>query len=279
MLSTRDIRRKIRTVRNIQQICRAMKTVASIRLRRAEVRLANARPYGEKLRQVVASLAGAAPEHPFFAVRPPERLCLVVITADKGLCGAYNGNVMRAALEELVAAGGGSVVTLGRKGRDFFRRRGYAVIDQVVPLGGEPVFLDLLPVADHLGELFAQGALDRVLLVYTRFLSSSRHQVVAETVLPIQAPTPALVARDFIFEPPAPQLLAHLLPRYLRTLVSQAALEASASEHGARVMAMTAASDNAEEVIHDLTRDYHKARQAGITKEITEIVAAAEALA
>ena len=274
MSSIRDIKNKIRAVRNIEQICRAMKTVASIRLRRAEQRLAGSRPYRKRLADLVGRMAAVTQAHPFLQQRPAERTGIVLVTSDRGLCGGYNANAVHAALavggpQELV------VIAVGRKALVQMRRRGYQIVDRAVPLGGEPRAEIMSALADRLGKRFQDGELDRVVLVYSRFLGGTRSQAEAEVLLPVRPSDRHLV--DAIFEPAPPEMLPGLLKRYLRTQVFGAALEASASEHAARVAAMTAATDNSEEMIRDLTLDYNKARQAGITKELTELVGAAEA--
>jgi len=264
-----------------------MKTVAAVRLQRAEVRIAQARPYAEHLRALMMRLAASAPEHPLLPRREVRRWALVLITSDKGLCGGYNVSVIRAAeghLADMAApvAEGGPVVglaTLGRKGRDYFARRGWELLAQVVPLGPEPQQAALVTVADGIAALFGEGTLDRVTVVHSRFLGGTRSRVEAFDLLPVAPPEGEELAADLLFEPEPSRLLEQLLPRYVRTLLYTAALEAAASEHGARVAAMTAATDNAQELIHGLTMDYNRARQAAITREIIEITATAEALA
>lgn len=276
MISTRDIKRKIRTVQNIEQICRAMKTVASIRLQRMEQWLDRSRPYRQGLAGMVKRVAAVTEEHPFLQAREVKRTGLVVVTSDRGLCGGYNANTMRRAL----AAGdpeGTAVIALGRRGERQFRRRGYEILDQIVPLGGEPEASAVWGVADRIGERYRAGELDRVVLVYTGFLGGMRSEVRSEVLLPV---TPKEMAEtDTIFEPAPGELLSGLMRRYLRTELLGAVLQASTSEHAARVAAMTAATDNAGDMIRSLTLGYNKARQASITRELTEIVSAAEATA
>ncbi len=276
MRSTRDIRNKIRTVRNIEQICRAMKTVASIRLRRAEQRLERARPYHEKLVRLVGLVAAVTQEHPFLQPRPVERTGLLLVTSDRGLCGGYNAVVTRQAF---AAAGpaGTLAVAVGRKGLVQLRHRGYEIGDQLVPLGGEPSVAGVYALAERLGARFLDGEIDRLVVVSTRFLGGTRTEARARVVLPVE---PRVVDfADLIFEPEPARMLPALMQRYLQNEILAAVLESSASEHAARVAAMTAATDNAEEMIDRLTLDYNKARQAGITGELIEIVGAAESTA
>jgi F-type H+-transporting ATPase subunit gamma len=270
--STREIRNKIRTVRSIEQICRAMKTVSSIRLRRAEQRLQRSRPYHAKLAELVGLVASVTQEHPFLQPRPVAKTGLVLVTSDRGLCGGYNAAALRQALsvgepEEMLA------LAVGRKGLVHLRRRRYEIIDQLVPLGGEPDLAAVRAFADRTGQRFVDGEIDRLVVVYSRFLGGTRSEVRAEEVLPV-APQEMRVA-DAIFEPQPREMLPGLMKRYLESEILAAVLESSASEHAARVAAMTAASDNAEEMIQHLTLEYNKARQAGITGELIEIVSAA----
>jgi len=276
VISTRDIKSKTRAVRNIEQICRAMKTVASIRLRRAEQRLTQARPYRRRIVDLARRLAAVSQDHPYVRGRPEGKVGLVVVTSDRGLCGAYNAGVIRRALaaakpEKAVA------IAVGRKSQAQMRRLGYEVVDRLVPLGGEPEAAEISALADRLGASYQAGELDRVVVVYAQFLGGTRSEVQAEVVLPVAARESPLA--EAIFEPAPSEMLPGLMSRYLRTEVTAAVLEASTSEHAARVAAMTAATDNAEDMIRELTLQYNKARQAAITKELTEIVSAAEATA
>jgi len=294
MLTARDAKAKIRSVRKIDQICRAMKTVASIRLRRAESRLASARAYQRALAGLVGRLPGAAEGHPFLARREGGPIGLVLVTSDRGLCGGYNAGSIRLALQ----VGGPDrvrVVALGRRGQVQMARRGYPIMDRLVPLGSEPDVYAVRRLADRIGELYLEERFDQVTVVFSRFLGGTRSQVTAEALLPLapaRAAEPGAIAAAGggglpgrspedpglqLLEPPLPHLLPGLVRRYLRGQLVGMVLEASASEHAARVAAMTAATDNAEEMTRDLTLAYNKARQAGITKELTEIVGASEA--
>jgi len=287
MLSTRDIRRKIKTVRSIEQICRAMKTISSMKLRRAEQRILSARPYASGLAEIMQSLRAATGDigldHPLLASRPlagqaSRTLGIIAVSADKGLCGGYNANVIRETISALHSRERAELITVGRKATSFFQRRQWNVRFSLWPLPREVRYQDVRPAADEAAGLFESGEWDAVRLIYTRFLGGTRGRVVSEDLLPISAPAGEGAVSQIIFEPPARQLLSELVPRYLRTIVLTAVLEAVASEHGARVAAMTAATDNAEELIQQLTLDYNKARQAGITKELLDIVGTAEAV-
>ncbi|HOS44751.1 MAG TPA: ATP synthase F1 subunit gamma [Armatimonadota bacterium] len=275
MLSTRDIQRKIRTVRNIQQICRAMKTVASIKLRKAEERILAARPYADALREMVAGLADADYAHPLLAVRAVRRTLIVAVSADKGLAGAYNTNLIRETLAQVRAQPGEvALIPVGRKVADVVRRLDLATEAVINPLGGEPRFRTFAALADQIAQRYTEEQIDRVLLVYSRFGGG----ITTQDLLPLAALDGDGAAGDVMYEPSPAGILEQLLPRYLRTSLYTAVLSAAAAEHAARVAAMSLATDNAEDVIARLTMDYNKSRQASITNELVDIVGAAEAL-
>ncbi|MBI3946008.1 MAG: ATP synthase F1 subunit gamma [Armatimonadetes bacterium] len=287
MATTRDIRRRIRVVGNIQKITSAMEMVAAARLKRAQNRVAAARPYAEKMAEVMGNLSRAAGDlqHPLLEVREPRRMAAVVVTADRGLCGSYNTNVMRRAAELLRAHADLERVVLpvGRKGPGAFRRQGY-MVGATFPLPTRDVSLaDARGITAEVRRLFESGEVDVVYLVYTRFYSALRLQPTVQQLLPLQTPDAAdagaaRASDEYLFEPEPERLLASLLPRYLDVQVFQALLESVASEHGARMAAMRSASDNAGEMIDRLTLSFNRARQAAITREIAEIVGGADAL-
>ena len=275
MLSTRDIQRKIRTVRNIQQICRAMKTVSSIKLRKAEERILAARPYADALRAMVMSLGGESDyQHPLLQVREVIRTGVVAISADKGLAGSFNTNLIRDAANLVKSQSGVRTITIGRKVSDAFRRMGFEVETSLNPLGNSPEFRTIAALADRIGLLYVQGVWDRVDLVFTQFGG----RVTTMQLLPILPPEGEEVNANYIFEPDPAAIIDQLLPRYLRTVLYTSILSSVAAEHAARVAAMSLATDNAEDLISTLTMDYNKSRQASITGELTDIVGAAEAL-
>lgn len=287
MATMRDIRRRIHVVRNIQQITKAMEMVAAARLKRAQSRVAATRPYAEKMAEVMSRLAEAASsiQHPLLEVREPRRMAAVVITADRGLCGSYHTNVVRCACELLRQHANLEQVVLpvGRKGPLAFRRLGYT-LGATFPLPPRDVSLaDARPISVEVRRLFEQGEVDLVYLVYTRFFSALRLQPTVAQLLPLQPPgakeaRATLASEEYLFEPDPERLLSSLLPRYLEEQVFQALLESVASEQGARMTAMRSATDNAGEMIDRLTLSFNRARQAAITKEITEIVSGADAL-
>jgi len=277
MLSTRDIKRKIRSVRSIEQITQAMKTVSSIKLRKAEQRIRAARPYADRLTEMLGALAAGEAEHPFLVARPVARAGVVLISADKGLAGSFNANVIRLAAEQMRKLPQASAVTVGRRGTDAFRRMGMPVQGTLPLLGAEPRSADVAPVADLVGSLFLSGQWDAVHLVYSSFRGGAKVEVVSRQILPVPRPE-GRVGGEMIYEPSMQALLGLLMPRYLRTAIFTAVLDSVASEHASRVTAMTLASENAEEMINNLTLQYNKARQATITRELIDIVGAAEAL-
>ncbi|HXH13889.1 MAG TPA: ATP synthase F1 subunit gamma [Alphaproteobacteria bacterium] len=288
MPSLRDIRRKISSVKKTQQITRAMQMVSAAKLQRAQDRLLTSRPYSNKLAEVISDLAlRANPErHPLLQRRDGPNTLIVVVTADRGLCGAFNSNALRTATTLIGQhpEWHSTLIVVGRKGRDFFRRRPqYAVKSQYVDIFGRQVSFG---VAEEIAkELIAAytaptDAVDQVLLVGNTFVSALRQQPTTQPLLPIPLPPtqPGEVVFDYLYEPSVDGLLGELLPRYVEVLIFRALLETAAAEHAARMTAMRAATDNAGELIRQLTLFYNKTRQAAITKEILEVVSGAEAL-
>lgn len=289
MATPRQIRSRIRVAKNIQQITRAMKMVAAARLRRAQEAVGAARPYAEKMREVLQSLSSGGTEgiqHPLLRrpVGDAKSITVILVTADRGLCGAYNSNVIRKAAELVKPYGPENVkfVCIGKKGAVFFRRRGYTIVgEHGVPTKGVK-FADAQLLARAGRELFEQGATDALFLVYTQFFSAMTQRTRTIQVLPID---PVSVESgttssplDYIFEPDPEVLLESLLPRYVDTQVFQAIIESVASEYGAKMTSMSNATDNAGKMITGYTMSLNRARQATITKEIAEIVGGAEAL-
>lgn len=288
MASLRDIRRKISSVKKTQQITRAMQMVSAAKLQRAQDRLLTSRPYSDKLASVVSDLAlRANPEkHPLLQRREGPNTLVVVVTTDRGLCGAFNSNVLRAVVALLAQhrEWQASLIDVGRKGRDFLRRRPqYRVKNQHVDVFGRQVSFGVAEdIAKELIEAYTApvDAVDRVVLVGNTFVSALRQQPVTSTLLPVPLPPrqPEELVFDYIYEPSVDEVLRELLPRYVETLVFRALLETAAAEHAARMTAMAAATENAGELIRQLTLFYNKTRQAAITKEILEVVSGAEAL-
>ncbi|HEX7128137.1 MAG TPA: ATP synthase F1 subunit gamma [Thermodesulfobacteriota bacterium] len=287
MASLRDIRRRIRSVKNTRQITKAMKVVAASKLRRAQEQIVAARPMAYKLMEVMASLAARIDRdrHPLLAKREIRKVEVVVITGDRGLAGAFNTNILREAdrlLKRESEAGHEPRLNLiGRKGRDYYRRRPYPRDQEVVGVfGGNIDFKVAQQVAKELIEQYADAEYDLLYLVYNEFKNALQQRVVVEQLLPIEpAPVPeGTVAVDYIYEPSADEILDDLLPRYVETELFRALLESQAAELGARMTAMDAATNNASELISSLTLQFNRARQAAITKELMEIIGGAEAL-
>lgn len=283
MANLKQIRQRIKSAKNIQQITRAMKLVAAARLRKATDRVLEARPYSDKLRDIMLSLsrAGELPSHPLMAKREVKKVALLLITAERGLAGSYNTNLLRKASDFLRDVPQDKVLlTVGKKGTIFFSRRGYHVVySHTVPSAGAR-YEDAVDVANKVRELYEAGEVDAVYVCYSKFYSAIRQVPQVVQLLPITAPdtesggpTP-----DYTFEPDAESVLNNLLPRYFMGLVWQALMEATASEHGARMSAMTSATDNAGKMIQGLTLKANRERQTGITTQILEVVSGAEAL-
>jgi F-type H+-transporting ATPase subunit gamma len=289
MANVRDFRTRIRSVKSTQQITRAMKLVAASKLRRAQDRVLAARPYARKMHEVLASLAVRAnPElHPLLAQRPEKRVIAVVITADKGLCGSFNTNILQSARRFLdrLQAEDLQVDMIGRKGRDWLKHRSYRPRRVMVDLFRDLSLREAREVGSDLIERFSQDECDAVYLVYNEFKSAIRQEVVVRPLLPIPRAeleagggAAAVPPEDYIYEPQAAQLFANLLPKYVEVQVYHALLESSAAEHGARMSAMENATRNAGEMIETLTLQMNKIRQSAITNEILEVVSGAEAL-
>jgi F-type H+-transporting ATPase subunit gamma len=283
MSSLKVLRRRIRSVQNAQQITKAMEMVAAAKLRRAQARAESSRPYARKISEMLDNLAGAASEfeHPLFKVREVGRAALVVITSDRGLCGAYNANLMRAAEERLREGRPGAVelVLVGRKGRDHFRRRKVPMLASWTPVPSEASLEFARTLTQDLIGRFVRGEVDRVELLYTHFVSALRRRVAHEVFLPVGAERAAAgPVRDFIFEPDREAIFAELLPRYATARMLAALADALASEFGARMVAMGAARKNAGELLDLLVLQRNRLRQTMITREILDIVGGAEAL-
>lgn len=291
MATMRDIRRRIRAVDNTKQITRAMYMVAAAKLKKSEEQVKASRPYGRKIGEMLSRLAATEVdvEHPLLTVRPhPQRIAYVVFTGDRGLCGSYNASILRFAWESLKRSPGeAAVVAVGRKGRDYFARRGVAIESEYVNLG-EAASLSLSrQLASGLMEGFLAGRMDEVRLIYSEFVSALTQRPVEVRLLPLAGFGTAGEAGgddrgraivEYLYEPSAEVIFQDLLPRFVEIQVYRAFMEAKAAEQGARMTAMKNATDNAEEMIKSLTLEYNRARQAAITKEIVEIVGGAEAL-
>jgi F-type H+-transporting ATPase subunit gamma len=284
MASLKDLRRRIRATKSMQQIFKAMEMVAAAKLRRAQARAKSAAPYAEKITAMLGNLAGAASEldHPLFKAREVKTGALVVITADRGFAGAYNINILRAAEQRLRAEPRGAlqVVVVGRKGRDYLRRRGVAILAAHTDLPGEASLTLARTLTDDLTARYLAGEIDRVEVMYSHFVNALVRRVRTETLLPVGAGAAASDGQDrgTIFEPDAERIFAEILPRYATAKLYAAMADALASEHSARMVAMGSARKNAGELVDSLTLTRNRLRQAAITREIAELVGGAEAL-
>ena len=282
MASQRDIRRRIGAVRNIKQITRAMQFVAASKLKRAQDATLAARPYSEKLDEVLADLAAVlgAEDHPLLAEREGGKRLLVLVTTDRGLAGPLNTNTIRFASREILDHPGDlAVVTVGRKGRDAMRRAGVPMAAHFAGFGDRPAFGDVVPLARLISDDYLDGTYGRVDIIYNRFITTLTQKPELIQLLPIRAndDTEGIPGNQFIFEPSAAAVLEQLLPRYVATRLFQAVLEGRASEESSRMVAMKNATENAEDLIEDLTLSYNKVRQANITREMIEIASGAQA--
>lgn len=284
MPNLRDIRSRIRSVKNTQQLTYAMKLVSATKLRRAQERILSSRPYARRMLQVLNSLATRAnPEHhPLLERRGDLKVELVVITADRGLCGGFNANIVKAAVDFLERRPGGetSLSLVGKKGRDYFRRRKYAIRRETADIFRNVTYAHAAELARELIGGYVSRKLDAIYLAYNEFKSAIQQRVVVEKLLPIEqlslgAPGFPI---DYIYEPAPGELFNQLLPKHVETQVYRALLESAASEQGARMAAMDSATNNAADMIESLTLNMNKVRQAGITKEILEVVSGAGAL-
>jgi F-type H+-transporting ATPase subunit gamma len=278
--SQREIRRRIGSVGNIKQITRAMQFVAASKLKRAQEATLQSRPYSDKLNEVLADVASVldAEHHPLLAAREEGPRLLVLFTTDRGLAGSLNGNTIRFAEREIAGSSGElAIVTVGRKGNLAMRRKRMPIEASFEGFGDRPTFADVLPLARLIGEDFLSGSHTRVDLIHPAFVSTLVQRPVLRRLLPIEAHEDDAVipGRQFIFEPRASAVLEQILPRYVATRLFQAVLELTASEQSARMVAMRNATDNAQDLIDDLTLTYNKVRQANITREMIEIATGA----
>ncbi|NLV17334.1 MAG: F0F1 ATP synthase subunit gamma [Syntrophomonadaceae bacterium] len=288
----RDFKRRIRSVNSTRQITKAMKMVSAAKLRKAQEKAESSRPYTGKLQEILARLVAmsSGAKHPLLEAHDPiKRVTYVVITGDRGLCGGFNTNIIRKANQTImederpVEAG---IVAVGRRGRDFYRKRGYNLQGDFINLGDNLDYSQAQEIGQFIAQLYEEGAADEVYLVFAHFVNAMRQIPTVQKILPVETPEDikaeaeeyARFSPDYIYEPDAEQILVSLLPRYLMSQVYHAMQESKASEQGARMTAMGSATDNASELIDILTLEMNKARQAGITNEILEISSGAEAL-
>lgn len=284
MATLRAVKKRIKTVRSTRRITKAMEMVAAAKLRRAQQRVEQAKPYALKMDEMLSHLAAGATgeiSHPYFEERPVKKTTLVVVTSDRGLAGSFNANVIRKADQWLGQHEGEvEIVTIGKRGNDYYKRRRWPILQFFGDWAGVLNYDKARQITSLLTERFVAGQTDRIVLIYTRFLSMVRYQIVTEQYLPVARPHVDHKAggSEYIFEPSPEEIYAALMPGYATTKMVTALTESFASEHGSRMIAMGAATKNAGEMITSLTLDYNKARQAQITKELLEVVSGAEAL-
>lgn len=285
MASRREIRRRVKSIKNTAQITKAMQMVAASRMRRAQTRVTATRPYAQHIRSIVADVSGrsGAESHPLLVQRPVANVGIVTITPDRGLAGALVTNINRETSRLTRELGHPfSVVAVGRKGRDFATRSRMKLVAEFIKIGDQPGIDAVTPIAREILDDYEAGRVDIVHLIYTEFLSTLRQRPRVVQLLPVMPPEGAEESETsgpWNYEPDNPQaVLSSLLPRYVEFTLYQALLESIASEHSARMIAMSNATDNANELVQELTLLQNKARQAEITKEIAEISGAAEAL-
>ncbi|HBX23478.1 MAG TPA: F0F1 ATP synthase subunit gamma [Desulfotomaculum sp.] len=283
MANIRDLRRRIKSIKNIQQITKAMKAVSAGRMRRAQESVLAARPFAKRVRDVLGRVgsASAGMKHPLLAVREPKKVAFIVVTADRGLCGGFNANVIKKAVLEMKNFSDVEVVTIGRKVRDYCKRRDYIIAKEYVGIGESADAGLARQMAGFVMDKYKAEEYDAVYLVYSQFINVMVQQPVIHKLLPAEPPEgkgdgDKLV--NYIFEPEAEDIMDKLLPMYVENTLFQAMLEAKAGEHSARMTAMDNATSSASDMIESLTLSMNRARQAAITKEISEIVGGAAAL-
>ena len=289
MAGTKEIRSKIKSVQNTRKITKAMEMVAASKMRRAQERMRNARPYAEKIREMVSNLSKASPEYrpAYMATRELKKVGTILVTTDKGLCGGLNTNVLRLIANQVRELQAKNIeieyTAIGSKGLQFLNRSKAKLISQTIQIGDTPHLDVLLGAITAQLEAFEKGEIDAVYLAYTRFVNAMKQEPVLEKLLPLEptvlsADNKSGPSWDYIYEPDAESILNGLLKRYVEAMIYQAVAENMASEQSARMVSMKAASDNAKNVIGELQLDYNKTRQAAITKELSEIVGGAAAV-
>lgn len=279
----REIKRQIKSTQNMKQITKAMEMVAAANLRRAQEAAESARPYSDKMKEVIGSIAAGTKgvKHPMLQVREVKKSGYLVITSDRGLAGGYNANVLRKVMTQIKEKHNSPdeyvIFVIGRKGRDFFRRRNIAIVEEVTGLSDSPKFSDIKSIAASAVRNFENGAYDELYLVYNEFVNAITQIPLIKRLLPLEEVKEGSAVSNYEYEPSAEGVLEVLLPKYAETLIYSALLDGKASEFGARMTAMNNATKNATKMINTYTLIYNRARQASITQEISEIVAGANA--
>jgi F-type H+-transporting ATPase subunit gamma len=285
MANLLDIRRRIKSVKNTQQITKAMKMVSAAKLRRAQERAVASRPYADMMRRVLSNVAAAAAGNeeasrlPLLQVRDEKRIQVITVTSDRGLAGAFNANLLRRTQRFIDERGAGSIQfeVVGRKGRDYFRRRGYTVSGEYLGIIDRPKIEHAREIANKMIDLYSRAETDAVYIAVNEFKSVMTPNIVLRKILPVEVPEGGSEQVDYIYEQSPQELLTELLPRYIEMSIYRAMLESNSAEHAARMTAMDTASSNAGDVIQSLTLNMNRVRQAAITREIIEIVSGAAA--
>ena len=284
MASLRDIKNRINSTKKTKQITKAMQMVSAAKLNKAQAKTQNFQPYTDKIRDVVVSIAGGSSEktHPMLQSRPVSKTGYIVITSDRGLAGAYNSSILRTVMntikERHQSTDEYGLIVMGRIGRDFFKKRNMPIIQEIVGLSDSPTYADIKNIATTTVQMFTDGIFDELFVFFNHFVSPIKQDVTETKLLPLTELSSDAVSPEYIYEPNEDVILEQLLPHYAESLIYGALLDAKASEFGARMTAMSSATDNAGALIDSLTLTYNRARQAAITQEITEIVGGAAAL-
>lgn len=285
MANLRDLRRRIKSIKSTQQITKAMKAVSAAKMRKAQESVVAARPYSKRIQGVLGRVAVASggAKHPLLEVREPKKVAFIVMTADRGLCGGFNGNIIRRAAQEIKGSGmDASLIVVGRKSRDFFQRRGYNIAKEYIGLGDNIKYASARDIVSFVVDKYSKEEYDVVYLIYSQFVNVMVQTPMVVKLLPAQPPAEEGEGKtekvDYIYEPSAEAVLAELLPKYIENAIYQGLLETKAGFYSAQMTAMDNATKNADEMIDNLTLIMNRARQAVITKEISEICSGAAAL-
>lgn len=283
MGSLREIENRIKSTKKTSQITKAMQMVSASKLNRAELNAKAFVPYMEKIQEVTNSIAAGTDEsHPMLISRPVQKTAYVVITADRGLCGGYNSNIIRAVSKAITERHNSQddvvIFAIGRIGAEFFRKRGFNMVDSVIGLSDHPSFAEIKDIASKTVSMFTDGTYDEVYMYYTHYINVISKEVTEQKVLPLTDIAQESAISSYEFEPSGEAILEVLLPQYAESLIYGALLDSKASEHASSMTAMKSATDNAGELIDSLTLQFNRARQAAITQEITEIVGGVAAL-
>ncbi|SET16445.1 ATP synthase F1 subunit gamma [Anaerobranca gottschalkii] len=278
MQGIRDIKRRIKTVTNTKQITKAMEMVAAAKLRRSQDKVIQSKPYAAKMQEVVERVLSNSRDYtnPIIEGNPQGKPAFIVVTADRGLCGGYNANVLRTA-QKTIDKENSYVIVVGRKARDLMKKQGYNIVAEFLDIGDEPNYNHGQRIYGTVAQLLEEGLFSEVNIIYTQFINALTQRVVIERLLPVERKGEK-ISNIYLFEPSVEEVLDNLIPKYLTGKLYQALVESKAAEHGARMTAMGSATDNASEMIEKLTLTYNRARQASITQEILEIVNGANAL-